>query len=134
MSRATRGRAPQRTVLVLQREPLFVVGRGSFVDEMLAIAGGENLGRALAGPYPRASVEWLVDAAPEVLLDASDGGIASRAYWSRWSSLPAVASGRVLSVSSNLVTFPGPHLDRALRALAEALQGPGVRAELEGRP
>ena len=72
-ARADAARAPRvRAVLVLQREPLYVVGRGSFLDTMLECAGAENLAREFDDPYPRVSVEWLIAAAPELILDAAD--------------------------------------------------------------
>jgi iron complex transport system substrate-binding protein len=110
-------------VLVLQREPLFIVGRGSFIDEMLAAAGGRNLGAAVAERYPRVSLEWLVASAPEVLLDASDDPTPAAAHWAQWPSLPAVGAGRVVALGAGEVTLPGPWLDRALWALARALHG-----------
>src|SRR4029453_17443231 len=83
-------RPHRRVVLVLQREPLFVVGRRGFVDQMLGFAGAENLGRAFAEPWPQASREWLLAQAPEVILDASDPAAGEPAsYWARWPSLPA---------------------------------------------
>jgi iron complex transport system substrate-binding protein len=105
-----------RTVLVLQREPLYVVGRGSFLDTMLECAGAENLARAFDDPYPRVSVEWLIAAAPDLILDAADPAAGARAHWSHWPSLPAVAKGRVETLDRSL-TIPGPYLDRALAKL-----------------
>ncbi|HEX2485932.1 MAG TPA: helical backbone metal receptor [Myxococcota bacterium] len=112
-----------RTVLVLQRDPLFVVGRGSFVDEMLASAGAENAAHEFAEPYPRVAREWLLAAAPELLLDASGESEPAERYWARWASLPAVRAGRVVALAPGAVTLPGPWLDRALAALADAVQG-----------
>lgn len=113
-------RPRRRVVLVLQRDPLFVVGRGSFVDEMLGAAGAENLGRAFAETWPQVSREWLLAAAPELILDASDAEAGEPGpYWSRWPSLPAVRDGRVVALPPGVVTLPGPWLDRAL-ALLEA--------------
>jgi iron complex transport system substrate-binding protein len=108
----------RRTVLVLQREPLFVVGGGSFVDEMLEAAGAENVGRALGTTWPRATREWLLAAAPEVLVDASDLSGDAAAYWAQWPSLPAVRDARVVAVPQGAVALPGPWLDRALQRLA----------------
>lgn len=126
-AKAAEGPRP-RTVLVLQREPLYVVGQGSFIDEMLRAAGAENLAASLPDPYPRAGLEWLVAAAPEVILDASADPEPAAGYWSRWPSLPAVQRGRVVSVDAGLVTLPGPALDEALRALARALHPPAAGA------
>jgi len=119
------GRPRPRAVLVLQRDPLYVVGRGSFVDEMLASAGAENAAREFSEPYPRVAREWLLDAAPELLLDASDpaGSEDAVRYWARWPSLPAVRAGRVVALAPGAVTLPGPWLDRALDLLADAVQG-----------
>lgn len=119
---AAASRPRPRTVLVLQREPLYVVGSGSFIDEMLRSAGADNVAARLPDPYPRAGLEWLVDAAPELILDASGDPGSATEYWARWPSLPAVRQGRVRTLEPGLVTLPGPRLDQALRALASAMQ------------
>jgi iron complex transport system substrate-binding protein len=117
-----------RTVLVLQRDPLYVVGRGSFIDSMLEAAGAENPGNAFAEPYPRASLEWLIAAAPELILDASEDPEDPSAYWARWPSLPAVAKGRVKKLVASQVTLPGPHPERALALLAAAIHSEPARS------
>jgi iron complex transport system substrate-binding protein len=121
--RATAELPRPRSVLILQREPLFVAGRGTFIDDMIAIAGGENLGAELAETWPRTSAEWLVGVAPEVILDSDSDPAPAATFWARWPSLPAVANGRIVAVDAGDVTLPGPDLDRALRKLARALHG-----------
>lgn len=123
VARATRERPRPRTVLVLQREPLFVVGAGSFLDDMLAVAGARNLGAELGEPWPRTSLEWLVAAQPELILDSDSDPEPAAAFWARWPSVPAVAAGRVVSLAAAEVTLPGPDLDRALVTLARAIHG-----------
>ncbi len=105
-----------RTVFVLQRDPLYVVGGGSYLDAMLHASGAENAARDFGEAYPRVSLEWLIAAAPELILDAADPPDEAAKYWSRWSSLPAVSEGRVRVVEKT-VTLPGPYLDRALEQL-----------------
>ena len=124
--RATAGLPRPRTVFVLQREPLFVVGSGSFLDEMIALAGGQNLGAALDEAWPRSSLEWLVAAAPDVILDSDDDAQPAAEFWARWPSLPAVREHRVVALEEGVVTLPGPELDRALRTIARALHGPAL--------
>lgn len=127
---ATRELPRVRTLLVLQRDPPFVVGRGSFVDEMMRAAGADNVGAEFAHPYPRVTREWIIDAAPEVLLDSSDSPGDAGEYWSQWPSLPAVRQGRVISLPRGIATLPGPYLDRALLAIAAAIHGPGFVTHL----
>ncbi len=121
--RLTAGLPRPRVVLVLQRDPLYVAGAGSFIDEMIQAAGGRNLGAAFPEPYPRASQEWLIDGAPERILDSSNEPGDARAFWSRWPSLPALTQRGVVVLPAGLVTLPGPWLDRALAALVRAIHG-----------
>jgi iron complex transport system substrate-binding protein len=120
---AARGRARVRAVLVLQREPLFLVGRGSYLDSLLTAAGADNAAAGFPDAYPRVDLEWLIAAAPELILDASEDPEPAQAYWRRWPSLPAVAAGRVVTLVASEVTLPGPHLERALAILARAVAG-----------
>jgi iron complex transport system substrate-binding protein len=126
---ASAARPRVRAVLVLQREPLYVVGRGSFIDSMLGAAGAENLANVFAEPYPRASLEWLIAAAPELILDASEDPEEPRSYWARWPSLPAVAAGRVHRIEASEVTLPGPFPERSLALLAQAIRPEAARSE-----
>jgi iron complex transport system substrate-binding protein len=126
VARATRGLARPRTVFVLQREPLYLVGQGTFLDEMLALAGASNLGAAFPETWPRTSLEWLVDAAPEVILDSDSDREPAGDYWARWPSIPAVRSRRVVPLAAGRITLPGPDLDRALVALARAIHGDSI--------
>ncbi len=131
IERAVAGQTRRRAVLVLQRDPLYVVGAENFIDDMLWAAGAVNLSAALGEIYPRASLEWLIDAAPEVILDTSEDPMPTGEYWAQWPSLPAVREGRVVQLPAGLATLPGPFLDRALRALAVALHGEAKLEALE---
>ncbi len=112
-----------RTLLVLQREPLYVVGRGNFIAEMLARAGGINVGDALTDPYPRVAMEWVIAQAPELVIDLSDDPDPPQAFWARYASVPAVRDGRVMRLAPELISMPGPELDRALLELVRGLRG-----------
>ena len=126
----TASRAAPRTLLVLQRDPVFVVGSGGFLDELLGWAGADNLGARFDDPYPQVAVEWLVDVAPEILIDMTAEPGEPLEFWSRWPAIPAVAAGRVLHLDPQVVILPGPFLDRSIRALVETLHGASAAAEL----
>ena len=131
IERAAAQRQHPSAVLVLQRDPLYL---GSFLDQMLDAAGAHNLAaEAFDEPYPRVSLEWLIAAAPEIILDASESVMPAVEYWERWSSLPAVRDRRVFSLPTDAVTRPSPYLDRALRTLAQAIHDdPQPRAAAGG--
>lgn len=128
VERASQRRRPRpRTVLVIQRDPLYLVGGGSYIGEMLRAAGAENAAARFDEPYPRVGLEWLIAAQPQLILDATEDPEPAADYWSRWPSLPAVANGRVRAISPQL-TLPGPDLDRVIYRLAEAIHGEGWRS------
>jgi iron complex transport system substrate-binding protein len=127
---ASRTLPPLSAVLVLQRDPLFVAGKGTFVDEMLASLGISNVAAAQPGHWPRLSREWLVAAEPELIVDSSPDAEPAPVYWKRWPSLPAVAADRVVSIPVGVATLPGPDLDEALLRLAEATRGAEFAAAL----
>jgi iron complex transport system substrate-binding protein len=114
---------PRRSaVLIVQRDPLFVVGGGSYLNSMLDAAGLDNAAAKYSEAYPRVSLEWLIAAGPQVIIDSSDDPLPAIEHWSRWASIPAVASGRVVGVPQGLVTLPGPYLDRSLRTMVAAIR------------
>jgi iron complex transport system substrate-binding protein len=112
-----------RTVVVLQRDPLFIVGSHNFIAEMLVSVRAANLGREFGEPYPRVASEWLVAAAPEVVIDLSPPGEDARGFWDRWRGIPAVASERVYYLDAATISLPGPHLDRSLELLGRSIYG-----------
>lgn len=113
---------PRRTaILVLQRDPLYVAGAGSFLDEMLRAAGVENAAARFSDPYPRVGIEWLIATAPEIIIDSAKDPVPAAEHWSRWPSIPAVAASRIFAVPAGNVTLPGPYLDRSLQILFDAI-------------
>ncbi|MFP6641463.1 MAG: helical backbone metal receptor [Myxococcota bacterium] len=132
----TGGRDPQKVLMVLQRDPLYVVGHGNFMAEMVTGLGARNGAASFSEPYPRVAREWLVESAPDILIDLSPDTGDPAAFWSRWPSIPAVAQGRIVRLDPGLIGMPGPYLDRATLQLAASLYGPefAARIEAESRP
>ncbi len=121
-----------RVLFCLQVEPLLAAGHGSYPGDLVELAGGENIVPASAGPYPALSLESVIAARPDViiqsLMDTKEGatGDASlRAYWSRFASIPAVQAGRVHTVAGDLVLRPGPRVAEGVAALVPLLHGTG---------
>jgi iron complex transport system substrate-binding protein len=124
---------PSRSVvLVLQRDPLYVAGAGSFLDEMLRAAGVRNAAAHFPDPYPRVGIEWLIAAGPEIIVDSARDPVPAAEHWSRWPSIPAVAASRVFAVPAGNVTLPGPYLDRSLQTLFDAIYAVGETERKSG--
>jgi iron complex transport system substrate-binding protein len=101
-------------------DPLLSVGKGTFVDDLIRLAGGRNIAEQAGGKYPRLSMEEVLAQNPEIILLASmnsqDAMAEERRYWQRWKSLPAVRNGRIYAVDSDLILRPSPRIVEGLEA------------------
>jgi ABC-type Fe3+-hydroxamate transport system substrate-binding protein len=108
----------------LYDQPLLATGGGSFLNELIDVAGGRNIYGFMSEPSPRITVEDLLRRDPDVILLAPE----SRARYladPRWRALRAVREGRLVAVDTMLVYRPGPRLGEAARSVAMLLH-PGV--------
>lgn len=102
----------------------FTVGPGSFIDELIAIAGGVNVAARAGSAYPQLSIEEIVSVDPEIIvLGDADYGVTTEQVRSRpgWGGLTAVKTGRIFPVSGDLVSRPGPRVVDAALAYAKIL-------------
>lgn len=104
--------------------PLITIGSGSFLSELVAIAGGRNVFDDLAAPSPQISFEELLRRNPDVVL-AGPVTASELARAPRWQSLAAVRAGRILAMDTLLVARPGVRLGEAAVSLARLLH-PGA--------
>lgn len=126
---AARRRPKRRVLFVVGHDPLVVAGDGMFVDELIELVGGENVGAQGRGEWPRLSMEAVVAAAPDVIIDgamgteAADDAAALKEWWTPYASVPAVRDGRIRAQRSNALLRPGPRLGVAARELFELVHG-----------
>jgi ABC-type Fe3+-hydroxamate transport system substrate-binding protein len=119
---ATRGRPAPRVVWPLWDAPLLVVGRGSFLNELLDAAGAENIFADIAAPSPPITFEELMQRDPDVVLVGPNRAETLKAD-GRWRTLRAVREGRVLVYDTLLVGRPGVRLGEAALHLTRLLHG-----------
>jgi iron complex transport system substrate-binding protein len=130
-----------RMMFVVGRTPngldgLIVVGQGSYLNEIIALAGGENVFRDAVAAYPAVSLEEVLARNPDVIVDMGDIGDTVNlteehkreviGLWDRLSSLAAVRQRRVYAVASDAYLVPGPRVVDAAKAFLEMLH-PGAK-------
>jgi len=137
---AVRGRAAPlkrtRMMFVVGRTPnrldgLIVVGQASYLNEIIALAGGENVFRDAVASYPGVSLEEVLARNPDVIIDMGDMadtvGVTSEhkravtSLWERLASVNAVKQHRVHAVASDVYVVPGPRVVDAAKAFFEML-------------
>ncbi len=112
----------QRALLVVGHSPLIVAGRGTLQDELLTLAGGDNVAADAGAAWPQLSMEVVVARAPEVILDAAMGTEAGgRQLFAALTTVPAVQHGRIVAVGGDALFRAGPRVADAAAALADAI-------------
>ncbi|HVO23987.1 MAG TPA: ABC transporter substrate-binding protein [Candidatus Margulisiibacteriota bacterium] len=117
--------APVRKVLmVVGQTPLVAVGTGTFQDELIRMAHGDNLAARAGGSWPRLSIEFAIAAAPQVIIDTSmgneeqTGAAPAMDFWKAFPTIPAVHDGHVYGYKAYQVLRPGPRIAEAFEAFA----------------
>jgi iron complex transport system substrate-binding protein len=122
---------PPRVLLLAQADPLYALGPGSLLADLLRACGAVNLacdlGRA-SGPFAE---EVVLARRPDVVVDV-EGHALPAPLLERWSGVPAVRDGRVALLDEDLFVRGGPRTPEALRRIARLVRpaaGPagGVR-------
>jgi len=120
-------------LFVVSTAPIIAAGEGTFMDELVRLAGGRNAAARFSGRYPRLSVEELVAARPDVIFVAGMAGVERfPPEVTRWKEIPAFRDGAVITLDGDLVTRPGPRLVTALERVSAVLTG--WRASAASRP
>jgi iron complex transport system substrate-binding protein len=124
---AARGRPRVRTVWIVSVEPLVAAGPGTYLDDLLLLAGGNNVLADADAAWPRPSLESLAASAPAVVLWSA--GPPPPAGTSPLAGLPALRERRLRVVDPELFHRPGPGVGRRAGELAALLHpwtgGPG---------
>ena len=102
----------------------FTIGPGNFVNDIITLAGGENVFASATTAYPKVSAEQVVSANPDVIvLSDAAYGITPDSVKGRkgWDVISAVKNNKVFPIDDNLVSRPGPRImdgiDAALKII-----------------
>lgn len=98
------------------------VGRDGFFSQLIEIAGGDNVYQGNLS-FPRLSREAIIFLNPEVIIDIipeSEDLEAVRRDWLSLTSVDAVKNGRIIFLTDNSDTVPGPRSYETLAKLSRA--------------
>jgi iron complex transport system substrate-binding protein len=133
---------PRRTLLFIvgrtpgRLEGMVAVGKGSYLNNLIEIAGGRNVLADSIAPYPKISLETVIGRDPDVIVDMGDMANTTEIteqhrrsvveLWHRQGSLKSVRNRQVFAVASDIFVVPGPRMVDAALAFARMLY-PEVR-------
>jgi iron complex transport system substrate-binding protein len=105
--------------------PIVTVGKGSFGDDLIRLAGGHNIAGNEKEMYPRLGMEEILKRSPEVILVSSMNprGTYDKVLqeWARWKTISAVRKGRIHLINSDLIDRPSPRIIDGLEEIVRIL-------------
>ena len=117
---STAGKARPTVFWQMWDNPLLTIGRGSYLSELVEIAGGRNVYDSLPEPSPQIAFEDLARRDPDIILVAPQG-IARIVNDPAWKRMKAVRTKQVLAVDTALVFRPSVRLGEAALSLAKLI-------------
>jgi iron complex transport system substrate-binding protein len=121
----TKGLSRPKVFIQIGDAPIVTVGKGSFADDLIRLAGGENIAGKEKEVYPRFGMEEILKRSPEVIVISSMNpkGDYQKILeeWNRWKTIPAVKNGRIHLIDSDLLDRPSPRIIEGLEELAKVL-------------
>ena len=105
-------------------EPLMAAGPGSFVDQLIKLAGGVNVAGDAESEYPQFDLEQLIERNPQVYLTAIDlpeKTVESIKERPGFENIEAVKNDQIYLLDGNIMSRPGPRIIEALEILIKAI-------------
>lgn len=116
----------KKVFVQISKEPLFTIGKDSFLTDLIENAGGVSVTEGVATAYPSISKETALALQPEVIIlsDSPDNGETNDVFVNS----PAVKNERVYKINADILSRPGPRVVDALEQIAEKLH-PSVKSK-----
>ena len=118
-------------------DPLMSVGPNTFIDELITLAGGENIFHDATTSWPIVSSEAIIEKNPDVMffpdmyMGRANFYETIEAVESRpgWDTITAVQNGALYEMNADIISRSGPRIVNALEILAKM-----VHPEIFGQP
>ncbi len=113
----------QSLVFIVWDNPPIVIGAGSYLDRLAALAGARNVFHDIGSPSAQVSIETIAARDPDFVALLSDSAVPPR-YAARpeWRVVRAVRRARFLFLPGQLFGRPGPRAAEAIRELRRRLE------------
>ena len=114
-----RDERPARVFVQISREPLFTIGKESFLNNVIIKAGAESVTADVATAYPKLNPEAASAMDPDAIIisESPDNQQPNDAF----RNSPAVKNRRIFKVNADLLSRPGPRLVDAMEQIARDL-------------
>ncbi len=118
---------PKQRVYIELDAALYSAAPSSFIGELLELLGAHNIADIPAIAYPRLSPEYVVQHAPDLIIQTYSQGAQALHARPGWQGIPAIKNGRICPLTAEerrIATRPGPRLAEAAEIFLRCLRMP----------
>jgi iron complex transport system substrate-binding protein len=102
--------------------PLTSAGKGTFVSDLISIAGGSDIADEANTPWPVLSEEYVISHNPDVIVVASGMGVGDVLGRAAFATVNAVKQGHVYDMVGDYIFRPSPRIIQGLEMIADYVQ------------
>src|SRR5450830_1743287 len=102
--------------------PLTSAGKGTFVSDLISIAGGSNIADEANTPWPVLSEEYVISHNPDVIVVASGLGVGDVLGRAAFATVNAVKQGHIYDMVGDYIFRPSPRIIKGLEMIADYVQ------------
>jgi ABC-type Fe3+-hydroxamate transport system substrate-binding protein len=120
------GRLRARVFCPIWRRPYMTINGDTYIHDVLAVCGGDNVFAGLPGRYPEVTLDDVARARPDVVLLPDEPYRFRRAHLADFAGhpeIPALRDGRTYLIDGKLLSWYGPRIAQALAELPPILGG-----------
>ncbi len=117
-------------------DPLYTAGANNFIDDVITLAGGDNIGRKAKGAWPQYSLEKLLLENPDVYVSSPHSAthlvtVDEVKNRTNYAQLKAVKNNRIYIIDPNIINRPSPRIVLGLKEFVQAIF-PELTPQVEG--
>ena len=110
-------------------DPLMSAGPGTWINELIKLAGGVNIFENATSQWPVVSSESIIQQNPDIIILPSSHG-AGPPFWGSfdrvksrpgWDAISAIKNDRLYVINGDIIARPGPRIVDALETLAKII-------------
>jgi iron complex transport system substrate-binding protein len=122
VSAQIRHKKKPRVFFQLGLEPVFTVGRGTLINEVIELAGGVNVAGHDTARYPIYSAEGIMGTSPEIIIFApmvnDKNFTAVKRFWQNLGEISAVKNNKIYPMDADLINRASPRIFDAIEIMA----------------
>ena len=102
--------------------PLMSAGKGTFVSDLVSVAGGTNIGDETNTAWPTLSEEFVIGHDPDIIMVASGMGAGDVTGRTSFATVKAVKLNQVYDIFGDYIFRPSPRIIQGLELIAGYVQ------------